>query len=237
MNLLRTAQRFTLATVASLSFGLVNSDTIDFKAMAEPGGLHGESIWSTFTYNGTGYQLNVTATKNGNAAYAYLDAGNAGLGVCGSPTATGLNKLNQTTNSGNNLCNPSSDDNVTIGEVLTFIFNTNVLIENIWLNNNHDVDKSLYNNTVDINGNAHTFTTNLGGPADYPTNNSYFVAANTAFTIGFHGAVEGPGDQFYVSKMLISVPVTEPETLLLMGFGLMGLVLGRRRTIAGRPVQ
>ena len=219
-----------IASFATFAMTGVSADVIDFKAMAEPSGTHGESIWDTFVYTGTGYTMNVTATKDGSAAYPYLDAGNAGLGVCGSIRAGKEGLLNTSTNSGTNLCNPSSDDNTTVGEILVFSFTSDVMINNIWLNNNHDPDKSLFNDIVDINGNPHQFTTNLGGPADYAVDNSYFVSAGSIFSIGFHGPDEfSGGDQFYVSAMDITAAVPEPESLLLLSLGILGLGLGGKR--------
>jgi hypothetical protein len=66
----------------------------------------------------------VTATKNGQAAYAYLDRGTRGMGVCGSLNSAGSAQLNSATGSKDNLCEDRSDDNVTVGEMLSLVFDT-----------------------------------------------------------------------------------------------------------------
>jgi hypothetical protein len=51
-------------------------------------------------------------------------------------------------------CDPSSDDNVShhngTPETLHFEFATDVVIDTIWLNNNHDGDRSLAGDSVAI---------------------------------------------------------------------------------------
>lgn len=212
-----------IAVVAFTAFlgNAATADVIDFKAMAEPGGLLGESIWNTLTINGSGFQLDITGTNSAGSAYAYLDAGNAGLGVCGAPKSGAT--IDAATNSGTNQCNPASDDNVTTGEALQFVFDVDVLINDLWLNNNHDDDKSLYLDTVNIGGSAFTFTIDNGGPANYYVGSSYFVAAGDIFEIAFNN------EQFYVSGIDVSASVPEPSSMILFGLGLLGLGLASRR--------
>jgi len=201
-------------------------EILNFQAMAEPGGTYGESIWSTFTYVGSGFQLDVTATESfGDPAYVYLDAGNAGMGVCDAPNLyTNItNKLNSATNSNRNLCKYSSDDNVSWSEALSFVFNVDVLIEDIWFNNNHDVDQGLYTDSINIDGSVFTFNTDNGGPANYSAGTSFLVGAGTPFDVSYNN------EQFYVSGMEVSVAVPEPSALALLGLGLLGLTLSRKR--------
>lgn len=155
----------------------------------------------------------ITATINGysssdSTAFAYLDAGTGGLGVCKNLTST-------------NQCNPGNDDNVTSGEWLTFMFNQDVTIENLFFNNNHDGYFSASNNQVLINGSAVTVnaTDGFGGPLN--------LAMGDLLTVGYADGYNS-ASTFYVQKMEVS-SVPEPATLGLMGLGLLGLGLRSRR--------
>ena len=154
---------FALTTGLAVMSGSANAVSINFNALAESGGGIGESAWSALMFDVNGNHttnagnafLTITGTNGGNS-YAYLDAANAGLGVCGTLGAGAAS--NQVTNSGANLCNPSSDDNIShhngTPETLHFVFAADVVIDKIWLNNNHDGDRSLLNDYVAIDGAA-----------------------------------------------------------------------------------
>ena len=73
--------------------------------------------------------LNVYGYKNGQSANAYLDSGfRAGLGVCGT-------LLDQ--QQGTNWCNPGSDDNLQVNEVLKFVFDVSKKISVVGINGPH----------------------------------------------------------------------------------------------------
>lgn len=75
--------------------------------------------------------LNVYGYKDGQEANAYLDSGyRAGLGVCGV-----LSSNDQTGT--HNKCNPRSDDNLQVGEVLKFVFDASKGIANVGVNGPH----------------------------------------------------------------------------------------------------
>mgnify|MGYP006179332527 CR=1 FL=1 len=73
--------------------------------------------------------LNVYGYKDGSSANAYLDSGNlAGLGVCGA-------LLDQ--QSGTNWCDPSSDDNLQVDEMLEVVFDASKKISVVGINGAH----------------------------------------------------------------------------------------------------
>jgi hypothetical protein len=206
---------------------IAKADTIDFKAMAESA-QWGESAWNNLTITTPSFTVTITGTKNSSAAFAYLDSGGAGLGVCGGLLSGSTPNIQ--TQSNVNLCNPSDDDNVTSGEFITMTFNKDVIIQTLWFNDNHDGDTSLLNNSITIGGSNFLFA-NGGAGLDSSTTNPYFVAAGTAFKLSY------VDEEFYLSKMTASA-VPEPSTIVLAAIGLLGLgvIAKRRQSLNRRPV-
>ena len=226
--------------------------SIDFKALAEPGGAIGESAWNTLMFDASGNHttilgdavLSITGT-NGSNSFAYLDANNAGLGVCGAllPGAP----ANQVTNSGSNLCSPSNDDNVSnhdgTPESLHFEFTSGAVIDTIWFNNNHDGDTGLLNDYVAIGTNGSTSPiqlTNGGAGLDSSLTWGQTLGAGTIFDVGFIfdttsntclGGDSFDNCEFYISKIEFSV-VPVPAAAWLFGSGLLGLIGVARRKAA-----
>jgi hypothetical protein len=163
----------------------------------------GELGFRTFDWTESGVTLTASATYNGGLAYAYLDAGTAGLGVCRVATSS-------------NQCTPSSDDNVTTGEVLKLSFDKLVSVSML-STYFRDTDHKLYGSIPDsvqvsIDGGSwtqlNTLTSLVGHQFDLRTTSNL--------------------GQFYVSVMDVTA-VPEPSTWLLFGLGLLGFILVARR--------
>jgi len=228
-----------------------NSASINFitltQASAADGGF-GESSWSTlaipafFGMQVTGHATMGTGSAgddDDSAQFAYLDWGNAGLGTCkdaiGAPTgAINGNRLNS--------CQPSSDDNVTENEYLEFTFGQDVVVDNLWFNNNHDGgfhsgDKvtilvgddtsELYDGTLPFPGFSGTaFDVALGVVDGVNGIGSFFVEKGRKLWVAHNN------EEFYVSGMAVSaVPV--PASIWLFGTALIGFVgFGRRTSVS-----
>ena len=197
-----------------------NADVIDFIAMAD--GAYGESAWQPLTLSFADFSVTISATDPEDddvVQYVYFDRGNAGLGVCKDLNAAGDAALGTQTGSGNNLCAPSSDDNVTFDESLHFVFDVDVVLANIWFNNNHDGGFGA-GDMVEIGGTSYPVQTGYaGGPNGI---GSFTLAAGEVLDVHF------VNEQFYVSAMDIRA-VPEPGTLALLGIGLFGMGLASRR--------
>ena len=234
---MRSIKQLILGSLVILT-GTAQAEIIDFVKLTEDAGALGESAWDPLEISGTGFNLSITATQFNvmkqvdETAYAYLDNNHAGLGVCGHVDASDINVARPGDFS--NICNPSSDDNVTDGETLYFEFDTAVTIEKIWFNNTHDEDFEIISpDEVTIDGmdylgpgNGYAPTSAVYNTAGLKASESNFlgpfsVAADTPFSIAFKD------QQFYISGMEAVVP--EPGTLALLGSGLLGIGLFRRR--------
>lgn len=205
---------------------------IDFKAAAEPTGL-GESAWTVFNVlTHFGFDIRITGVKGapaliGAGPYAYLDSNKAGMGVCGTLTATGLTKLDTATGSGANLCNPGSDDNITTDEGLNFEFNEAVVISKVWFNNNHDGDRSLIGDTISVLTAGNVLFTALD--VDASRGGDVVYAVPMSFSANSVGAISYVNEEFYLSAIEIS-RVPEPGTLALLGVAFAGFIgFARRR--------
>lgn len=171
----------------------------------------GEAAFQELVWTVDNITLTATGSTVAGDAWAYLDQGDAGLGVC----SLGL----KTDNKGPNQCDPGSDDNVTTGEILNISFDQLVnvnLAASTFRDANHNV-----------HGDDHLLEVNKNDGAGWV----YVTAANDVFeTTAFSlRASSHPNDvhQFYVDALSVSVP--EPGTLALMGLGLAGLGFVRRR--------
>lgn len=210
-NFTKITSALALCTIISSANAALEIDFIDLTQNAGTG--LGESAWNTLTVSDSGITADITAS-----GFAYLDWGNAGLGDCGalgSGATTGANH-----GSSANLCNPSSDDNVTVAESVTFEFNTDVDVK-FWFNNNHDGGFTA-GDLININGT--NFAAETGYLNDANGYGSFHVGAGEAFTISYEN------EEFYVSGFAATASqVPEPGVLSLLVISLLGLGIVRRR--------
>lgn len=215
-----------LGCVLSATAGTANATIIDFIDLAN--NVLGESGYNTLTVG----IMSVTGDKAGSDAFAYLDADReqdgGGLGVCGNVTDVGFISA---TNKYNKCTSGADDDNVTVSEVLTFTFTEDVLINNIWFNNNHD-GGFVAGSKVDIEGTLHDAVRGLVGDANaYST---WKILAGETFTVAYNDLVANTdlqqASQFYVSGMSFRT-IPEPTILGLLALGLIGIGVSQRRKV------
>lgn len=203
-----------LVATQSASAGVI--DFIDLTENAVTG--YGESAWTSLNLSSDGANVAITGHGAAGQQYAYLDWGTAGLGSCGKVVSAGKVNTKSVGNTANN-CDPSSDDNVTSREFLRFVFDTDVVITNIWFNNNHDGGFDVFD-MVTIDG----YATNVATGYAYGANGigTFNVAAGYNFDVAYNN------EEFYISAIEFA-RVPESSSLFLLSVGLLGLVGARRR--------
>lgn len=159
-----------------------------------------------------GFAITFSATGNGvgsPSAWAYLDSFSGGkpggLGVCSAL----IGGLDDKTGRGNE-CDPSSDDNLGLGETLTLAFTgvVNLTFSSFRDDNHNAVDTT---KKLTINGTEYTF-----GDALSMT----FTASSFTF---------GHVDQAYYLDGGAITSASEPAMIGLLGLGLLGLGFAARR--------
>jgi hypothetical protein len=230
-----------LTLISAPAFGA----NFNFQTIADTGGNTGESAWistspvGAFTWADDGITVTATASllSTGAEVYVYMDAGNAGMGVCkelnaGAPTGPQPG--------GTNLCSPSSDDNITYDEILKLEFSEKVTIDLLKI-----VNGSHGTNFV---GNFGVLVDAAAAPtmvSDFDTTNALtnmFVNPGLLTGTTFHfisgATVAGSSNFNNLNQMYISavsaqaVSTPEPATLALFGSGL--LILGGMRRFSTR---
>ena len=237
----------------SLTFGLflillsapAFGANFNFQTIADTGGNTGESAWistspsGAFTWSDDGITVTATASllSTGAEVYVYMDAGNAGMGVCktlkaGAPTGSQPG--------GTNRCNQASDDNITYDEVLKLEFSDKVTIDLLEIvNGSHGnnftgnfgvlVDAAAAPTMVSDFGTSHALTHMFVNPGLLTGTTFHFISgATVAGSSNFNNL-----NQMYISAVSAqAVSTPEPATLALFGSGI--LLLGGMRLYSTR---
>jgi len=209
------------AVVLAAIVNTAHAGIINFISLTEAVGGYGEGAWTSLNLSSGGANVTITGhatNDNDPTQYAYLDWGTAGLGSCKDVLNTSAVNTISSGSKANN-CAPSSDDNVTSKEFLSFVFDKNVVITNIWFNNNHDGGFGA-GDKVSINGGSFDVATGYAGGANGI--GSFSVNAGDAFNVGYLN------EQFYISAIEFAA-VPESGSLMLMCIGLL-MVFGLRKS-------
>lgn len=218
---------FVAAAAVSMTAGFASAATFDFEALADSS--IGEGSWesrgdfsdagigdfddATDRFTVDGIWVEAVGTDNfaqGNDAdyHAYLDAGNAGLGVCKVTTVA-------------HQCTPGDDDNLSSNEALILNFSTVVQLTDIFL---RTFDHSIYAGAPIWIRNMDTGLSAYRLPGDELTS----LGSSTSWLFETNFQSPDLEDWFYISSLSVSqVPLPAGALLLLTGLG--GLAVARRR--------
>ena len=192
---------------------------------AEPAGYAVTADGVTVTAHGLKFDASQPDYADPSTSYhAYLDStwsghGPGGLGVCKSLTSSAQ-------------CSPSSDDNLTNGELLRLSFSQGVTITKILFRDGQhgtdftgsDFELAIDNGLFTSHASTHVFDTPLTGSRFDFIVGAYAENGFTQFT-------SEAGDELYIEAIEFNVP--EPGILLLTGIGLIGLFLLQARNPHG----
>jgi hypothetical protein len=229
---LKTIICISMFCASNLFGGTVLAGSFNFAQIADTPNNTGESAWNSFSWTDGGITVTATARNLTNTAnhFVYMDAGNAGMGVCKSLLNPGL--VDQNRPGGTNNCAPGSDDNITMNEVLQLSFSQQVAIDLSLVNGSH---------TTSFDGNFGVAIDPLLDPTTIGDFTQYLTTATstpiltgTTFLFISNSTISGIETntrQLYVSALGANA-VPEPTTMALLASGLVGIWAWRKRSHA-----
>lgn len=178
-----------------------NAAKFDFLTIANQGGEFGTSAY-TLVVDGVG--LTARGYNGTTQVFAYLDRINAGLGVCKTLSGT--------------QCAPSNDDNVTVGERINLTFDQAVTLSPTQFQAEGHIAKFGPSDFVSLQVDGGPITS-----VQIPSNGMFSTAlTGTSFDFIYNT------QQFYIASVTAQA-VPEPASLMLLGAGMLGMSLIRRR--------
>lgn len=221
-GIMKLLKKIFISTFLFTVAGSAYATLLDFKADAdvlEQGYL--------LLDNYIGLKITASGPDNDTNQYAYMDSSFGGTGVANGGLGACMDLKS------NDHCTPSSDDNVTHGESVHFVWDSNIVITGIWFNNNHDSDFNLAGNKISIEGDDYLFSAldfdvlrSSGATLTDAVNNrnaDFFYGLDRTVSMGSSFDISFFDDQFYISAIEYkAVPV--PAAVWLFGSGLISLV-------------
>lgn len=207
---MKKAMLFIVTMVLSIS---ANAASFDFANYAD---TEGEQGYAAYVKTEGAITVTVTGTANNSGtptpAFAYLDAGGAGLGVC-----KNLDGANQ--------CNPTNDDNALQDEAAKLTFDQRVFVSDVaFVDGNHGTS---FTGTFEllVDGISQG-TTSLAALVTLDLWGTVFEFINNS-----PNPIDAAGNQFYINVLDAQVPV--PAALFLFAPALLGFFgLRRKATLA-----
>ncbi len=215
-----------LAAVAALSSVPAQAATLDFLGFTDnvsgETAIEGQFVANTIfdaTYvpiatTLAGYAGSAATGITGASPFAYLDRNSAGVGVCKVVTASAQ-------------CNPSSDDNLTTGEILGISFAEDVTVNSLSFRGENHPNEGQFDasDLFDISFDSGSTWTSLA------LSNAKFgsVAIDVLLKAGDQLLLAFNNEQYYLSAAEVTSAVPVPASLLLLGSALGGFALLRRR--------